>query len=76
MGEIVVEIELENLRDRNLFESGYLAEEEIRRVRIPAVADTGAVMLHCQRTLWRGWALNRPVRSTRRSPMAAGVRFR
>ena len=45
MGEIVVEVELENLRDRNLFESGYLAEEEVRRVRIPAVADTGAVML-------------------------------
>ena len=45
MGEIVVDVELENLRDRNLFESGYLAEEEVRRVRIAAVADTGAVML-------------------------------
>lgn len=45
MGEIIAEIELENLRDRNLFESGYLAEEEIRSARIPAVADTGAVML-------------------------------
>ena len=45
MAEIVVDIELENLRDRALFERGYLAEEEIRRVRIPAVADTGAVML-------------------------------
>ena len=41
MGEIVVDVELENLRDRNLFESGYLAEEEVRRVRIAAVADTG-----------------------------------
>lgn len=45
MGEIVVDVELANLRDLNLFESGYLAEEEVRRVRIPAVADTGAVML-------------------------------
>ena len=45
MGEIVVEIELENLRDRNLFEAGHLAEEEVRSVRIPAIADTGAVML-------------------------------
>ncbi len=45
MGEIVVDVELENLSDRNLFERGYLAEEEIRHVRIPAVADTGAVML-------------------------------
>lgn len=45
MGEIIAEIDLENLRDRNLFESGYLAEEEIRSARIPAVADTGAVML-------------------------------
>lgn len=45
MGAIVVDVELENYQDRALFERGYLAEEEVRRVRIPAVADTGAVML-------------------------------
>ena len=45
MGEIVVEIELENSRDRTRFEDGYRQESEIRRVRIPAVADTGAMML-------------------------------
>lgn len=45
MGEIVVQIELENLRDRGRFEDGYRQESEIRQARIPAVADTGAVML-------------------------------
>ena len=45
MGEIIVEIELENAGDRRLFEEGYRAEDEIRRATISAVADTGAVML-------------------------------
>ena len=45
MGEIVVDVELENLSDRNLCDRGFLAEEEVRRIRLPAVADTGAIML-------------------------------
>ncbi len=45
MGEIVVQIELENTQDRALFERGFSAETDIRRTQIPAVADTGAVML-------------------------------
>ena len=45
MGEIIVEIELENAGDRRLFEEGYRGEDEIRRATISAVADTGAVML-------------------------------
>ena len=45
MGEIVVDVELENDRDRTLFEDGYRRESEIRRARIRAVADTGAMML-------------------------------
>ncbi len=45
MGEIVVDIELENPRDRALFEEGHRREEDIRRVTVRAVADTGAVML-------------------------------
>ena len=45
MGEIVVEIELENMKDRELAEDGELPEADIRRVAIPAVADTGAIML-------------------------------
>ena len=45
MGEIVVDIELENDRDRTLFEDGYRREEEIRSARVKGVADTGAVML-------------------------------
>ncbi len=45
MGEIIVDIELENPGDRLLHQEGYRSEAEIRRVTIPAVADTGAVML-------------------------------
>ena len=45
MGEIVVEIELENQHDRALAEGGHLEESDVRRMRIPAVADTGAMML-------------------------------
>ena len=45
MGEIVVDIELENPGDRELFKAGYRGESEIRRAAVRAVADTGAVML-------------------------------
>ena len=45
MGEIVVEIELENADDRSLARAGVLAEDSVRRETIKAVADTGAVML-------------------------------
>ena len=45
MGEIVVDIELENDHDRSLFREGHLQESDIRTAQIQAVADTGAVML-------------------------------
>lgn len=45
MGEIVVEIELENEDDRAAVRLGYQEESEVRRTRIRAVADTGAMML-------------------------------
>ena len=45
MGEIVVNIELENNRDRELAAAGHLPHADIRRATIPAVADTGAIML-------------------------------
>ena len=45
MGDIVVDIELENPGDRRLFEEGYRREEDIRRATVQAVADTGAMML-------------------------------
>ena len=45
MGEIVVDIELENVVDRGRAEDGELPEADIRRVAISAVADTGAIML-------------------------------
>ena len=45
VGEIVVEIELENAGDFDRFEAGELRDADVRRVAIPAVADTGAMML-------------------------------
>ena len=45
MGEIIVNIELENVDDRGLARAGHIPEADIRRVTIPAVADTGAIML-------------------------------
>ena len=45
MGEIVVDIELENVVDRGRAEDGELPEADIRRAAISAVADTGAIML-------------------------------
>ena len=45
MGEIVVNTELENVVDRGRAKEGELPEADIRRAAIPAVADTGAIML-------------------------------
>ena len=45
MGEILVDIHLENLLDWGLFERGHATEAEIRSTTIRAVADTGAIML-------------------------------
>ena len=45
MGEIAVDIELENPGDRALFERGHGRESDIRRTSIEAIVDTGAVML-------------------------------
>ena len=45
MGEIIVNIELENVGDLEMARAGHLPEADIRRAAIPAVADTGAMML-------------------------------
>lgn len=45
MGEVNVNIELENYGDRVMAARGYLKESEIRRARTRALVDTGAVML-------------------------------
>jgi clan AA aspartic protease len=45
MGEIAVNITLENAGDRVVFERGYAEESAIRRSTIDAIVDTGAVML-------------------------------
>ena len=45
MGEIKVEIELENFGDRYLFLQKKSEEERIRQYKIKALVDTGAVIL-------------------------------
>ena len=44
MGEIVVDVELENPGDRAVVERGYGQESDIRRTTVEAIADTGAVI--------------------------------
>ena len=45
MGEVRVDIDLENAFDREMVYRGLLAEGQVRAVRIPIIADSGAVML-------------------------------
>ena len=45
MGEIVVDVRVENASDLELAKKGFLEETDVRRATVRAVADTGAVML-------------------------------
>lgn len=45
MGQIVVDVELENPVDRGAFEEGLRAESDIRRAVANGIVDTGAVTL-------------------------------
>ena len=45
MGDIVVDVGLENVGDSELAKAGYLPEADVRRVTVKAVADAGALML-------------------------------
>ncbi|MDI6782295.1 MAG: aspartyl protease family protein, partial [bacterium] len=45
MGEVKVEVRLENYGDRYMFEEGKLSEERIRQDVVTALVDTGATLL-------------------------------
>ena len=45
MGEIVVDVVVENAGDLELAKKGLLPETDVRRATVSAVADTGALML-------------------------------
>src|SRR2546426_11899354 len=45
MGLVYAEIELISVDDTALFRHGYLAENEIKRVRVSALVDSGSYML-------------------------------
>ena len=45
MGEVRVELELENAVDREMVHLGYIKANQLRSLKVQAVADTGAVML-------------------------------
>ena len=45
MGEVVVDVELENSVDRGVFERGHGQVSDIRSSTVEAIVDTGAVML-------------------------------
>jgi len=45
MGEIRVKLELENSGDRYLCQKNFIKEDEVRKITVEALVDTGAVML-------------------------------
>lgn len=45
MGEVVVNLKLENATDREMVHRGLMKEEDVRSLTTRAVADSGAVML-------------------------------
>ena len=45
MGEVKVEVKLENATDRELVLRGLITEEQVRSFNVHVIADTGAVML-------------------------------
>lgn len=45
MGEVKVEVTLENAGDREVFRRGYIREDEVRSSKVPLLVDSGAVML-------------------------------
>ena len=45
MGDVYVEVELENYADRVLAEEGHLKEREMRSQKVKVLADTGSTML-------------------------------
>ena len=51
MGLVKAEIELVNSGDVTLFENGVIAEDKIRRIKVIALVDTGAVMLAINETI-------------------------
>jgi clan AA aspartic protease len=45
MGEVRAEITLVNIRDQNVADGGYMPQDQVRRLRVNAVVDTGAMTL-------------------------------
>ena len=45
MGEVIVELQLENAIDRGMFRRKKMKEKDVRKLKAKAVADSGAVML-------------------------------
>jgi predicted aspartyl protease len=58
MGEVKVEVLLENAEDRGVFRRGYIREDEIRSLKVPLVVDSGAVMLVLPQDLVETLGLN------------------
>ena len=45
MGLVKVEIELINAGDTSLFEGGFIEQNEIRKMEVTALVDSGSIML-------------------------------
>ena len=58
MGEVKVEIELENAGDQEIARRGYLQEGQLRSAKVPILVDSGAVMLMLPQDLVEALGLN------------------
>jgi hypothetical protein len=42
MGEVLAEVTLVNIADQNIADRGYMPQDQVRRLTVNAVVDTGA----------------------------------
>ena len=70
MGHVYAEIELINGYDLGMAEKNIIGEEEVKRIRITAMIDTGAIMLCINENIQA--QLQLPVDEIRRAQMANG----
>ena len=71
MGLVKAEIELVNAGDTSLFEGGFIKQNEIRKINVIALVDSGSVMMAINETTKTQLGLK--VRDTRSAELADGT---
>ena len=74
MGEVRAEITLVNIEDQGVANRGFMPQEEVRRLTVSAVVDTGAMRLVINEELREKLGLK--VEETSEATLAGGVKIR